>query len=75
MQTVRTQVGGIVASIVALYIVQGMKPPLVHSYLYAAVGILTCVIVGYVASIVVGGTTRSLDGLTLKTLERRKEAS
>jgi SSS family solute:Na+ symporter len=66
---------GIVASIVALYIVQGMKPPLVHSYLYAAVGILTCVIVGYVASIVVGGTTRSLDGLTLKTLERGKEAT
>jgi len=59
---------GVVASISVLFLVQRMDPPLVHGYLFAAVGILTCVGVGYVASLFCGGASGSLDGLTLRTL-------
>ena len=64
---------GIVTSMVVLYLVQRMDPPLVHGFLYAAVGIVTCVIVGYAASIALGGETRSGAGLTLKTLKKQEE--
>ena len=64
---------GIVTSMVVLYVVQRMDPPLVHGFLYAAVGIVTCVIVGYAASIALGGETRSGAGLTLKTLKKQEE--
>ena len=60
---------GVVASIVVLYAVQSAKPALVHGYLYAAVGILTCVGIGYAASLATPWAGRkSVTGLTLKTL-------
>ena len=64
---------GIITSIVVLYSVQRLEEPLVSGFLYAAVGIFTCVIVGYVASIVLGGETRSVAGLKLKTLKQQEE--
>lgn len=68
---------GIITSIVVLVIVQRLneilEEPLVHGFLYAAVGIITCVIVGYVASLVLGGETKPVAGLTLKTLKQQEE--
>ena len=47
---------------------------LMHSYLYAAAGIAICVVVGYVASLLTGGTDRNLAGLTLYTLDEEVTA-
>ncbi len=60
---------GAAASSVALYQVQ--KYQATHIFLYAAIGILTCVAVGYVASLLLPSKPRSLDGLTVYTLEKR----
>lgn len=60
---------GAAASSFALYQVQ--KYQATHVFLYAAIGILTCVIVGYIASLLLPSKPRSLDGLTLYTLEKR----
>jgi hypothetical protein len=40
----------------------------VNGYLYTASGIATCVVVGYVASLLFSPPTRDLRGLTLYTL-------
>jgi SSS family solute:Na+ symporter len=68
---------GIITSMVVLFVVQSMnemlEEPLVHGFLYAAVGIITCMVVGYLASVVLGGETRSVAGLTLKTLKKQEE--
>ncbi|MHC4169851.1 MAG: sodium:solute symporter family transporter, partial [Planctomycetota bacterium] len=45
----------------------------IHPLLTAAVGVLTCVVVGYVASILLPGQDRLLKNLTLATLEDAKE--
>ena len=57
---------GVVASAVTLVFVQTAEG--VHGYLFAAVGILTCVLFGYLASLVLPGERRSLDGLTVRTM-------
>ena len=72
-KTPSTRAIGIITSIVVLYSVQRLEEPLVSGFLYAAVGIFTCVIVGYVASIVLGGETRPVAGLELKTLKQQEE--
>ncbi|MGI9517911.1 MAG: sodium:solute symporter family transporter [Pirellulaceae bacterium] len=41
---------------------------LMHSYLYAVAGIAICFVVGYLASLLTGGTRRDLAGLTLYSL-------
>jgi len=45
----------------------------VHAFLYAAIGVIATFLVGYVASLVVPGPTRDLDGLTLYTQQPQKE--
>ena len=42
----------------------------VNGYLYTVTGIVTCVLVGYLASCVLPGR-RQLDGLTIHSLKRR----
>ncbi len=53
------------ASVAVLYWVKTFTP--VHFFLYAVVGVLTCFVAGYLASLVMPGTRRDLDGLTLFT--------
>ena len=60
---------GVAASIAALIALRYMDPRPVHGFLTAAVGVLTCVAVGYVASIFLPARDRSLKNLTLATLE------
>lgn len=54
-----------------LYWVQGHTS--VHFFLYAAVGIVATVIIGYLASLVIPHKRRSLAGLTIYTLETKSE--
>ena len=42
--------------------------PLPHPVLKAAAGVLTCMVVGYLVSLVIPGPDRSLAGLTLLTV-------
>ncbi len=62
---------GAVVGTVVLYLVQSYTQ--VHFFLYAAVGIVTCSIVGYLASLAFPPDQRSLEGLTIFT--RRGRAS
>jgi len=59
---------GAVTSAVVLYLFQ--KYTHAHLFLYGTVGVTACVIVGYVASVVIPGERRYLEGLTLSTLKR-----
>jgi SSS family solute:Na+ symporter len=56
---------GAAASIAALVYVTWFSP--LHFYLYAVVGISTCLVVGYLASLVLPAADRNLDGLTRAT--------
>jgi SSS family transporter len=53
--------------------VMGLLPFFTHinGYLYAAIGIVTCFVIGYVLSLVIPGRSPSLDGLTIHTMKRR----
>jgi Na+/proline symporter len=42
----------------------------VNGYLYTATGITTCFVVGYLASLLRGGTGRDLTGLTIHTVRK-----
>ena len=42
----------------------------VNGYLYTAIGIATCVVVGFIASFLIGNPKRDLRGLTIHTLSR-----
>ena len=53
---------GAAASIAVLVYVTWFSP--LHFYLYAVVGIATCVVVGYLASLVLPAPPRDLSGLT-----------
>lgn len=44
-------------------------------YLYATIGIGTCLVVGYLASFVLPGSAHDLDGLTVYTMKKPTEAS
>ncbi len=54
---------GIVLSIAVLVVVQCCTK--IHFFLYAAVGIFTCVGMGYVASLIIPGVQKNLKGLTV----------
>ena len=43
----------------------------VSGYLFAAIGIATCFVVGYTASLLLPAPPQSLDGLTIHTMIRR----
>ncbi|MBN1351836.1 sodium/solute symporter [candidate division KSB1 bacterium] len=57
---------GAVTSAVVLFIVQRYTP--LHFFLYAGVGIVTCVSVGYLMSVLLPGEKKSLRGLTIRTI-------
>jgi SSS family solute:Na+ symporter len=59
---------GLIASAIVLFLVQQYTN--VHFFLYAAIGMSTCVIVGYVVSVTMLPEARSLDGLTVYTRRR-----
>jgi SSS family transporter len=63
---------GVVASIMSLIMLRTFDIP-IHGFLTAAVGVLSCVVVGYVASIFLPGQDYLLKNLTLATLEDAKE--
>ncbi len=63
---------GVAASIMSLIMLRTFDIP-IHGFLTAAVGVLSCVVVGYVASIFLPGQDRPLKNLTLATLEDAKE--
>ena len=60
---------GAVTSALVLYLVQSRTP--VHFFLYAAVGVLTCMVVGYAASLLLPSRPRNLTGLTVFTKGER----
>lgn len=60
---------GVAMSAVVLFLVQRYTP--VHFFLYAAVGIFTCLIVGYLASLLIPAAPQSLAGLTIHTAGAR----
>ena len=64
---------GVAASIMALIVLRNLNPRPIHGLLTAAVGVLSCVVVGYVASIFLPDRDRPLKNLTLATLEDEKE--
>ena len=57
---------GAVAGAVVLYFVQHHTR--VTFFLYGGIGIVACFVVGYVASLLLPGTGRSLEGLTIYTI-------
>jgi solute:Na+ symporter, SSS family len=63
---------GALASAVVLFFVQ--RYTRLHFFLYASVGLFTCLIVGYVASRLLPTPPQSLAGLTLYTTDKRPPA-
>lgn len=57
---------GAVTSAIALYLVKTLTD--VHFFLYGGIGILTCVAVGYIASVLLPAKRKDLDGLTFYSL-------
>ena len=66
---------GVAASVTTLMVMKNMENPPIHGILTAAVGTLSCVIVGYFASLILPGTERAIEGLTFGTLDRDRESS
>lgn len=58
---------GAIGGAAVLYFVQ--RSGAVHFFLYAAVGIVACVTIGYVASLIIPCKKRDLSGLTIYTLK------
>jgi len=61
----RGALAGLIASGVILFFVQ--RYTAIHFFLYAGIGIVACLVVGYVVSLATGRDARSLDGLTIHT--------
>jgi ammonia channel protein AmtB len=62
---------GVIASAILLLLVQ--RYTRVHFFLYAAVGVLTCLVTGYLASLLIPSARRSLAGLTIYTSTSRRD--
>ncbi len=62
-------IGAIVSTLLLAYIV--FFTP-IHFYLYAVIGILTCVLVGYISSILIPAKQGSIAGLTIYDRIKRK---
>ncbi len=60
---------GAIASFVAVYYVKNHTH--LHFFLYQVVGVVTCVVVGYIASLLIRSKKKSLDGLTVYTISQR----
>jgi SSS family solute:Na+ symporter len=61
---------GIVLSVLTLFLVQ--RYTAVHFFLYAGIGIITCVGGGYIASLLIPAKEKSLEGLTIFTMRKRE---
>ena len=61
---------GAIGGAVVLYIVQSRGS--VHFFLYAAVGIIACVVIGYAASLIIPAKKRNLSGLTIYTINDKE---
>lgn len=61
---------GLIASAVLQYFLQVGSA--VHGVLFAATGMISCVVVGYLASLVMPGSGKDLSGLTLYSLNREQ---
>lgn len=57
---------------ITLYLVQSRTS--IHFFLYAAVGITACVVIGYLASLIIPAAKRDLRGLTVYTINDKEEA-
>jgi SSS family transporter len=57
---------GAVTSAITLYLVKTLTD--VHFFLYGGIGILTCVLVGYLVSVMLPAKRKNLDGLTFYSL-------
>ena len=68
-----TQVGILVGFIVSgLTLFWAQSSGSVHFFLYGAIGILTCSLVGWSMSQILPGTNTNLDGLTIHSLNRQR---
>jgi SSS family solute:Na+ symporter len=65
---------GVFASMLILIVLQNIENSPIPGILTAAVGVLTCVLVGYLASLAIPGPRRLLANLTLHTREKSEEA-
>ena len=61
---------GAVSSAIVLYLVKVFTA--IHFFLYGAIGILVCVVVGYIASTILPGKQKDLEGLTFYSLYRTR---
>jgi len=73
--TTRTSGAGAVIGVLASSITVLAIRSHVHFYAYAATGIISCFVVGYVSSFLFPGRARDLSGLTLHTREASKAAN
>ncbi len=62
---------GAIGGAAVLYFVQ--RSASVHFFLYAAVGIVACVAIGYTASLIIPAKRRSLAGLTIYTVNEGRD--
>lgn len=61
---------GVAASVITLIVIKSMENAPLHGILTAAVGVLSCVMVGYFASLCFSTPGRAIEGLTLGTLKK-----
>ncbi len=66
---------GIVSSGGTLIIIKNVENSPFHGVLTAAAGVITCVVVGYIASLLLPSTSRPLGGLTWNTLGEEEASS
>ncbi len=64
---------GALASGVVIYLVKVFTP--IHFFLYAGIGIVTCFVVGYIASVLLPAEKAQLQGLTIYSLGPKHPAS
>jgi len=62
---------GLVGSGIVQYLIHALWP--LHPWFYAVTGIVSCFVVGYLASVVIPWSRKVLDGLTIYTLAPRRD--
>ena len=63
---------GLIASGIIQYLVKEFTS--IHVLLYALTGIISCVFVGYAASIIIPAKKKAIDGLTIYTIGKAKNS-
>jgi len=61
---------GLLGSAIIQFLVANYQP--VHFLLYTATGFISCLIIGYLVSLIFPNHTKPIEGLTIYTLERKK---